>query len=212
MKEEEVLEDMWIKDFVKFFADQEKRFIEKVVTANKGIAEEYGIDVEAELATTIEVVNPLMFETLMTGVNQASELTGQASIADFEFLREWLDKVEVEIGKSITNTTITAFNKTIEDGVAKGEGIDELTKRVETIFDFAKDSRSTMIARTETARGITEAHRQTFEYYGFEEVEWLLSPGACADCIAKDAQTWTTATIKGEIPVHPNCKCDFVPL
>lgn len=212
MKQEAVIEDLWLKGFKKFFKAQKKRFIKKVEEANKSVAEEYGIDVIAEMGATVEVIEPLMYETVMTGVKQASELVGQPAIADFEFLREWLDKVGEDIGEKINNTTITAFDKTLQEGIAKGDSVIDLKKRVEKVFDFAVDTRAEMIARTESARGITEAHRQTYEYYGFENVEWLLSPGACEICVAKATELWTTQSINGEIPVHPNCKCDFVPI
>jgi len=212
MKEDESLEGIWKNGFKKFFKEQEKRFITALEENKKGVAQEYGIDVAEELGATVEVISPLMYETVMRGVNQASELVGQPAIADFEFLREWLNKVGEEIGENINNTTITAFDETIRQGLAEGEGIGELKKRVSEVFDFATDTRAEMIARTETARGITEAHRQTYEYYGFIDVEWLLSPGACSECIAKKGNSWTTKSIQGEIPVHPNCKCDFTPL
>lgn len=213
MTEEEVIEGLWKDGFIKFFKGQKKRFIEKVEKANKSIAEEYGIDVAEELGATVEVISPLMYETVMRGVAQASELVGQPAIADMDFLREWLDDVGEKIGKNINDTTITAFDLTLQEGIAQGEGINDLKKRVESVFDFATDTRAEMIARTESARGIAEAHRQTYDYYGFEDVEWLIDNQACELCQAKKAQGgWTTKSIQGEIPVHPNCKCDFTPL
>ncbi len=85
---------------------------------------------------------------------------------------------------------------------------------MEAVFDFAKDSRADMIARTETSRGVVEAHRKTYEHYGYTDVEWLLSPGACSLCIVKSLEEWTVKNIEGQIPgqTHPNCKCDFTPL
>ena len=131
---------------------------------------------------------------------------------DMDFVKEWLDKVSKETGESITNTTIEAFEKTLNDGIAAGESLSELKNRVEEVFNFAKDYRATMIARTETARGVTEAHRKMYEHYGFDEVKWLLSSGACEECIVKAGDKWTVKTIEGQIPVHPNCKCDHTPL
>lgn len=69
-----------------------------------------------------------------------------------------------------------------------------------------------MIARTETARGVTEAHRKMYEHYGFEDVKWLLAPGACEECVSLAGENWTVKSIEGQIPVHPNCKCDYTPL
>ena len=212
MTEEAKLEEKWDKEFKKFFKSQKERFIEAIKTSKKGVAEEYGIDVATELSATIEVINPLMYETLMTGVKQASELVGQPVIADLDFLREWADKVGEEIGQSITDTTINAFNETVRAGVEAGESVADIGKRVEDVFTFASKTRAEMIARTETARGVTEAHRQTYDYYGFYEVKWLLAPGSCQLCNEKNMQKWTIDSITGEIPVHPQCKCDFVPI
>ncbi|NCD40565.1 MAG: phage portal protein [Bacteroidia bacterium] len=212
MAEEESLEKIWSDTFKKFFKAQEGRFIAKLEKVKKSVAEDIGIDVEDELSATIEIINPLMYETVMRGAKQASELINQPAISDFQFLREWLDKVGEEIGKNINDTTITAFDTTIREGIAQGENIGELTKRVRKVFSFAGDTRAEMIARTETARGITEAHLQTYMYYGFNEAEWLLSPGACEECVAKSQNQWTMKSIQGEIPVHPNCKCDIVPI
>lgn len=212
MSQEEMLEKKWQSEFKKFFKSQQERFIDAIEKSGKSVATEYGIDTAKELASTIEIINPLMYETLMTGVKQASDLIGQPTIADLDFLREWLDKVSEEIGQTITDTTINAFNETVRAGVEAGESVGDISKRVREVFSFASKTRAEMIARTETARGVTEAHRQTYDYYGFYEVKWLLAPGSCALCEDKARSKWTIDNIKGEIPVHPQCKCDFTPI
>lgn len=212
MTEEEVLEKLWIDEFKKFFTKQKDRFIEAVEKSKKGVAEEYDIDVAYELTATIEVINPLMYETVMRGVRQASELVGEPVIADLDFLREWLDDVSQNIGQQISDTTINAFNDALREGVEAGESVGDLSKRVEEVFTFASKNRAEMIARTEVARGVTEAHRQTYDYYGFNEVKWLLAPGSCALCDEKSRSKWSISSVRGEIPVHPNCKCDFTPI
>lgn len=212
MSQENVLEGRWIKEFKKLFKDQKKRFIEQLEKSKKGFAKEMGIDVEKEMQTTIEIIKPLMYETLITGVKQASELIDQPLVSDFDFLRDWLDNVSEKIGEQITDTTIKDFDKTLREGVENGESMKELTERVENVFEFASKSRADMIARTEVARGITEAHRQTYDYYGFYEVKWLLAPGSCEECEQLSQDHWNIDSIQGEIPVHPNCKCDFTPI
>jgi len=210
MSEERLLEDKWIGDFKSFFKDQEKRFITKLKDHKKSAIGDLGIDVEDELQATITIIDPLIYATVMQGIKQASDLLQQPYIADLDFLKAWIAKVSEEIGTVINNTTIDAFNSSLTIGLESGEGIADLTKRVSEVFDFATDTRATMIARTETARGIAEAHRQTYDYYGYEHVDWL-TYDACDECISKSLQKWTVDTIAGEIPVHPNCKCDFVP-
>ena len=49
MNEEAKLEKMWRNKFKEYFKDQEKRFIEKLEKAKKGVAESMGIDRSEEL-------------------------------------------------------------------------------------------------------------------------------------------------------------------
>ncbi len=213
MDNEAKLEGLWKKKLIEFFKSQEERFVKAINEKHKkDIATKYGINKTEELEATIAIIDPLFYETVMTGIAGASELIGEDMIVDMDFIKEWIAKVELEIGESINNTTIEAFEKTMKEGVENGEDLESLKKRVEEVFKFAVDYRAEMIARTESARGVVEAHRKTYEHYGFTNVEWLLSPDACEICNAKAEEEWTVKSIEGEIPVHPNCKCDFTPV
>ncbi|MCF7819883.1 MAG: phage portal protein [Candidatus Pacebacteria bacterium] len=213
MDNEAKLEKLWKKKFADFFKGQLERFIKSLEENHKkDVATQYGISKTEELGAAIAIIDPLLYETVMTGVAGASELIGEDMIVDMDFIKEWIAKVELEIGESINNTTIEAFEKTMKEGVEAGEDLESLKKRVEEVFKFAVDYRAEMIARTESARGVVEAHRKTYEHYGFTDVEWLLSPEACPTCQAKSEEEWSVKSIEGEIPVHPNCKCDFTPL
>jgi len=215
MEQEVQLEKLWKSKFIEFFEAQKIRFIESLKeNYKKDTAGDYGVSKTQELQATIDLISPLMYETVMSGIRGASELVGEDMIVDMDFIREWLAKVSQETGETINNTTIDNFAEALKEGVAEGEDIGKLSKRVEAVFDFAKDSRADMIARTETSRGVVEAHRKTYEHYGYTDVEWLLSPGACSLCIVKSLEEWTVKSIEGQIPgqTHPNCKCDFTPL
>ncbi len=215
MEREVKLEGLWKNKFIQFFEEQKDRFINSLnENYKKAVAEAYGVSKTAELQATIDLITPLMYETVMAGIAGASELIGENIILDMDFIKEWLEKVGEEIGETINNTTIDSFAETLKEGVDNGEDIGELRKRVEAVFDFAIDYRAEMIARTETTRGVVEAHRKTYEYYGYKDAEWLLSPGACSLCISKSFEEWTIKSIEGQIPgqTHPNCKCDFTPL
>lgn len=215
MEQEVQLEKLWKSKFIEFFEAQKIRFIESLKeNYKKDVAEDYGVSKTQELQATIDLISPLMYETVMSGIRGASELVGEDMIVDMDFIREWLSKVSQETGETINNTTIENFAEALKEGVAEGEDIGKLSKRVEAVFDFAKDSRAERIARTETSRGVVEAHRKTYEHYGYTDVEWLLSPGACSLCIVKSLEEWTVKSIEGQIPgqTHPNCKCDFTPL
>jgi flagellar biosynthesis/type III secretory pathway protein FliH len=212
MNEEAGLEGLWQKTFTDFFEKQEQRFLTALEEGKKDLAADYGINAHNELKATIDIINPLLYQTVMQGTKQASELIGEPSIIDMDFIKAWLADVAAKTGESINSTTIEAFEKALKAGIANGESLGELKARVEEVFTSAKGYRAEMIARTETARGVTEAHRKMYEYYGFEDVKWLLSPGACEECVVKSSDKWNVKSIEGQIPVHPNCKCDYTPL
>lgn len=211
MAEEGGLENLWAKRFTDFFEKQQDRFLKAVEGLDKK-SDTYGIDQQEEIKATIEIISPLMYETMAKASKGAAELVGEAAIIDMDFIKTWIDGVSKRSGEQITQTTIASFAETLKAGIANGESLSELKSRVEKVFTFAKDHRAELIARTETARGVTEAHRKTYEHYGFEEVKWLLAPGSCEMCMEKAQGKWSTKTIESEIPVHPACKCDFTPL
>lgn len=211
MTEESGLEGLWSKRFTEFFEKQQDRFLKAVEGLDKK-SDTYGIDAQEELKATIDIISPLMYETMAKASKGAAELIGEPAIIDMDFIKTWIDGVSQKIGELINQVTIDSFAETLKAGIANGESLSELKKRVEEVFTFAKDHRAELIARTETARGVTEAHRKTYEHYGFDEVKWLLAPGSCELCLGKAQGQWSTKTIESEIPVHPACKCDFTPL
>lgn len=210
MKNEARLEGIWKKKFVDFFANQEKRFLEAYENSEKKSASL--VQVEEEVNKTVQIIQVLMYETVVTGIAGASELIGREMVVDMDFIKSWIDKVSAKIGKQITTTTVSDFESSIKEGIEAGESMSKIQKRIQDVFEFARGSRAEMIARTETARGVTEAHRATYEHYGFDDVEWLLAPDSCEICEEKSKKEWTVKSIKGALPVHPNCKCDFTPI
>lgn len=203
----------WNGQIKKFFEYQEKRFLSAVDnTFRKEISDQVNINRNNELSAVIEIIKPLYEISFDEGVIGASEMMGEDFVLDRSFMREWLDKVSLEIGEMVTDETINKFNKTMQEGITDGEDLETLRKRVEHVFDFAKGYRAEMIARTESARGVTEGHRSAYEQYGISSVEWLLSSDACDICKGKSTEDWNIKNIKGEIPVHPNCMCDFTPV
>jgi len=73
--------------------------------------------------------------------------------------------------------------KTVIDGFAKGESIDEIAERIKNMFVSAEEFRAQMIAKTESIRYNAGATEQAFKDSGIvERKEWLVNPGACEYC------------------------------
>lgn len=208
-------EKRWKEEFLKLFKEQKKEVLNnlKKKKSQKKLIDDILFNEKRAVRATIAIMEPLYIEDLQGGAREASELIGiePIDILNIPQVKNWLEYVCKKYAKEITETTVEDLAVTLSDGIEEGEGLYELGNRIEDYFEKIAPERADMIARTETARATIEAHRATWEEAGFNKVEWLLAPGACPECEEKAGQEWEIKTIEGEIPVHPNCKCDFIP-
>jgi len=212
-QEEVALQGLWKKTLRAYFEGQEKRFQEALADNKKSIDEEIGISFDNEFESLSEVMSATYYETFMKGSQQAISVVGNVSL-DMEYIKGWIADSSEEWAKEITQTTIDQFNDAVKLGIAEGEGIAGLSARTSEVFDLAKGYRTERIARTEVARTTVESHRTVYKDGGFKDVEWLLVDDASTGSLDREyseRDDWTVDSIKGVIPVHPNCRCDFVP-
>ena len=71
--------------------------------------------------------------------------------------------------------------------------------------------RAEMIARTETMRAVAEGTLDGYAEAQVERVRFLSSADACLECLGYDGHVYTRSEASGIIPVHPNCRCCWVP-
>jgi len=69
--------------------------------------------------------------------------------------------------------------------------------------------RTERIARTETAKALSEGELQGYKQMGVEKVRFNADPECCDLCAELDGQVYTIDEAQGVIPVHPNCECTF---
>jgi HK97 family phage portal protein len=139
----------------------------------------------------------------------------------------------------VDNTTATALETTLRQGLEEGETLRELQGRIREAFDGeVSDRRAAMIARTETAeaqvQGTRAGYAATRVVKGYR---FRLAPNACEFCLAADKQYGNAvveldrplypkgSAIRGTdggtlkldfkdtiVPIHPNCRCDIEPV
>lgn len=216
-KEELEIEKLWIAEFKKLFKKQKKAALDKLAKKKSSLAEKI-FDKDKEIKATIEIISPLLYQSLVTGARSSAELLGEevTPIFDRPRLRKWLKNRAKYSSKAITETTLDKLEKTLKEGLAAGEGLYELSNRVAEIFDQAGETRAMLIARTEVTEAVIAAHCEYYKELGFEYGEWLLSPNACDICIelagSKDKWTFDEFHSLVTAETHPNCQCDIVPL
>ncbi len=130
-----------------------------------------------------------------------------------EFARTWILKRSLTLAKLINTTTMDAIRKALAEGFAEGESITQLAKRIEGYFDTNSKSRAEMVARTETISASNEGALHRYELEGIDKSEFYPSPDACEVCLEiARAPIYVTKDASGVIPVHPFCKCVWLPV
>ena len=169
------------------------------------------------------------------------EQVGQASLddllvgIDFDvtnprvvgFLNHYVPKFSFETNKE----TIAELKKTLREGLAEGESIPKLRKRVNKVFDFSERYRSIRIARSETIRASNFGAEEAYIQSGVcEGKEWLIARDErlCENCEEMDGKKASLGKpfdtggmdidldyTDGEMPyppLHCNCRCAIVPI
>lgn len=145
-------------------------------------------------------------------------------------LRPMIEEAALDFCRATNETTslelTDALNRLrkelIEGLVDSGESIPQLRKRVQSVFQDAKDYRAERIARTEASRAVHAAQLESDAESGVVAGhEWLLSGDACSRCqqVAAEAKRVRLrqpfavvgnhpayATVRHP-PLHVSCRC-----
>ena len=125
----------------------------------------------------------------------------------------WIKEHGAEAVKNISDTTMEALRRTLQEGIANGESIPKLSERIADTYGQARDYRTDRIARTETT---TASNQGTLEAYKQSEVvekkEWVatLDDRVRPEHEAMDGEVvdLDSAFSNGlQSPGEPNCRC-----
>lgn len=211
-------EQALIDKLKEFFEKQSEEAVERFLeTQSRSL-----IDTDkanAELRDLMEpVLSDLIIESFDDGimlVNPPIENRGQKqSVAQLAALR-WL-KTHLRIAASEVNqATVKKIARQLAEGFEKGEGVEVIARRVEGVFEEASRSRALKIARTETISAAAEGAIRGYEESGVvKEVQFLtaMDERVDDDCEALEGQVFSLGESRGIIPIHPNCRCTWIPV
>ncbi len=94
-----------------------------------------------------------------------------------------------------------------------GEGVYDLTKRVQSTSDDFNWARSELIARTEAVAALNKASTEYYKSRNIKQWRWLSAGDdgrTCEDCLAKDGKIYDVGDT--EPPEHPSCRCTSIPV
>ena len=119
--------------------------------------------------------------------------------------------------KGITDAMDQKISRVLAQGIAEGVGPRVIAKRITDQVEGIGIVRARMLARTEVIRAHADATLNSFKEAGLEGVKVLVEfatagdSKVCPRCAELDGKVFKIAEAEGLIPVHPNCRCAFVP-
>lgn len=119
--------------------------------------------------------------------------------------------------KGVSSTMATQMNRIFTEAIAHGHGPRETARDLFHTVDKLTRTRSLTIARTEIVRSYAEGQLDSFDQLGVQElnvdVEWSTAGDdrVCPLCLPMEGRVFTVEEARGEIPLHPNCRCAWVP-
>lgn len=131
----------------------------------------------------------------------------------------FLQSYNFELISNVNDDLKNHIQEEIFAGIAAGEGMPEVAKR---ILDATNHSltgktlsarqRAMMIARTESARAMTQGRLQSYANYGVHEVKILTAgdDNVCAICREAETKIYLIEDAGDLVPFHPLCRCSVM--
>lgn len=164
---------------------------------------------------------PLLIDQAVLAGTEALKLISSDDIyTPYTYRKVIADNVE-KFTQSMLDTDRQKLIDIISSAVKDGKSIPEIRATIQSDFDTYTKSQADRISRTEVARVSTQASLDAWEQSGLVEgKQWVVMEGGdeCDDydgeVEALDGNFYgdTTEFADGDPPIHPNCKCQLVPI
>lgn len=116
--------------------------------------------------------------------------------------------------EGLTETMRNQLTQELTDGLIQGLSYEEVGKRIDNKLGIGLN-RAKTIARTEIVRAQAEGQLAALKALGVKQlgiqVEFHTAKEPCPKCRKYRNRILTVEEAEGLIPIHPNCKCAFVP-
>ena len=173
--------------------------------------------VEDTNLTADEIINRIYDSGLQAGADEIrrTKYYNDATKYGLYFLQNYnhllINSVNDDLKKHIRNEIFT--------GIAAGESMPEVATRIQNATNNSLTSktltarqRAMMIARTETARAMTQGRVQSYANYGVQEVK-ILTAGdddVCTICRKAESKIYPISKAGNLVPFHPLCRCSVM--
>ena len=153
---------------------------------------------------------------------KVASFMGESDKHALRYLRDY----NFELIKNLSQDLELGTRRMVWEGLAKGDGIPEIAKRIENLNSLpplttstgrtiTTEQRAVMIARTETMRAQNQGTLLSYEQRGIEKIIVIVTDdeATCDECGSlPDGNPYTTGDNDfPDLPLHPQCRCTYAP-
>lgn len=213
------------KAMVLFASEQKDRFFKRLNKA-KGVEEKAitisivkrAFNKKKEDQLLAEFSFPFLAELAKEAGEDALDMIAPAEDFSVAKMEKVLRKRAEMLADSVNGTTLESLTGTIAEGIDAGEGIGEMTDRIQSVYSDLSDYRAERIARTETTASNNEGFIEAYKQSGVAtHKEWI--------AVMDERTRPEHAALNGEVvpldskfsnnltyPQEPNCRCVIGPV
>jgi len=119
--------------------------------------------------------------------------------------------------RGVTATMSADMSRILSQGMIDGTSPSVLAREMSSRIQGLERTRALLIARTEIIHAHAEGNLDAYQRLGVErlgvKIEWSTAGDlrVCPQCASMEGQVFTVAEARGLIPLHPGCRCAWVP-
>ena len=120
--------------------------------------------------------------------------------------------------KGVTDAMGQQMGRVLADGLSRGQGPKVIARELQKNLTKLTRTRALVIARTETIHAHAEGQLDSLSLLGVDKVSAQVEfstagdDRVCSQCADLEGSTYTIDEARGIIPIHPNCRCAWIPV
>lgn len=210
-------------------ANAAKLFAEK---STKALKKSDLLDVKKWVSIVIDMATPILHDQAKTEGEQAASDFGKPGLNILEDagVKDAIDNSTSLFANKYNETTADLLFSKIEEALAAGDSLDEISSKIQEIYEYSNQVRADMIAKTETFRIGNFATKEGWKQTGVQTIKWYTAEdgNVCEFCTSVEATVidindnffdkGDSLEVDGQTlsldysdveapPLHINCRC-----
>lgn len=191
---------------------------EMTKTVNKDFFDDSEDDFQAQAQFDF---TPLLIDQAVLAGQEALRLIKSEDVYTPYDLRKQIAENVTKFTQSMLDTDRQKLIDILNNGITEGQSIPEIRNLITADFESISKNQANVITRTEVSRVSNQGAIDAWEQSGLVEgKQWVVMEGGdeCddydGDVVALDANFYgiDTEFQDGDPPLHPNCKCQLIPI